>query len=155
LAPTVLSTATLTLTGTGTINGLDSIDATGETTLEATLDLTGDVASTGLTGTVIQADAVALTTDTTGNYVATVTGGAGLTEYWDNFDPGESKSFTLEAKIDEDEYDRDEDFEKCILLHQLPPNQQKGFQVFVLAGLLDAVRPKPQFFQALLLFCLF
>lgn len=73
LAPTVLSTATVTLTGTGTINGLDAIDSTGEDTLEATLDLTGDVASTGLLNNVIQANAVALTTDTTGNYVAAVT----------------------------------------------------------------------------------
>lgn len=35
----VLSAPTLTLTGTGTINGLDSIDSTTETTLEGALDL--------------------------------------------------------------------------------------------------------------------
>ena len=43
------------------------------------------------------------------------TDGSGLTEYWDDFEPGESKSFTIEAKVDEDEYDRDADFEKCIV----------------------------------------
>lgn len=35
LVPTILSTATITLTGTGTLNGLDAVDATGEDTIEA------------------------------------------------------------------------------------------------------------------------
>lgn len=39
LSPTILSTATITLTGTGTLNGLDAIDSTGESTLEGVLDL--------------------------------------------------------------------------------------------------------------------
>ncbi|MBI5139652.1 hypothetical protein HZA26_03535, partial [Candidatus Nomurabacteria bacterium] len=43
-----LNSDTLTLTGTGTINGLDAIDATGETTLESALDIVGDVDGTGL-----------------------------------------------------------------------------------------------------------
>lgn len=42
-------------------------------------------------------------------------GGSGLTEYWDDFDPGETKTFTLKAKIDSDEFDRDDDFEKCVV----------------------------------------
>lgn len=79
LSSTILNTPTLTLTGTGTLNGLDAIDGTGETTLEAALDIAGDVASTGLSSTVIQANAVALTTDTTGNYVASATSNGGLT----------------------------------------------------------------------------
>jgi len=45
---TLVTTPTLTLSGTGTINGLDAIDATGETTLESTLDIAGDVDGTGL-----------------------------------------------------------------------------------------------------------
>lgn len=43
------------------------------------------------------------------------TGGSGLTEYWDNFKPGETKTFTIEAKVKSDEYDRSEDFEKCVV----------------------------------------
>ena len=42
-------------------------------------------------------------------------GGSGLTEYWDDFEPGETKTFYIEAKVDKDEYDRDVDFEKCIV----------------------------------------
>jgi hypothetical protein len=44
----VVNTDTLTLTNTGTLNGLDAIDATGEATLEAALDIAGDVDGTGL-----------------------------------------------------------------------------------------------------------
>lgn len=55
-----LNTDTLELTGTGTINGIDVIDATSETTLEATLDIAGEVTSTGMGSTVI-ADSVAVT----------------------------------------------------------------------------------------------
>lgn len=80
----VVSTDTLTLTNTGTLNGLDVIDATGEATLEATLDIGsggGDVASTttGMASLTIAANAVALTTDTTGNYVSSATLNGGLT----------------------------------------------------------------------------
>jgi hypothetical protein len=42
-------------------------------------------------------------------------GGSGLTEYWDDFDPGETKTFTIRAKIDPDEFDRDDNFEKCVV----------------------------------------
>jgi len=42
-------------------------------------------------------------------------GGSGLTEYWDDFEPGETKTFYIKAKVKEDEYDRDVDFEKCIV----------------------------------------
>jgi hypothetical protein len=42
-------------------------------------------------------------------------GGSGLTEYWDDFDPDETKKFTIEAKVESDEYDRDVDFEKCVV----------------------------------------
>ena len=54
----VVSTPTVTLSGTGTLNGLDTIDATGESTLEAALDLVGDVSSTGLSTTVIGNDKI-------------------------------------------------------------------------------------------------
>ena len=40
--------STINLAGTGTITGLDSIDATSESTLESTLDIGGDVTGTGL-----------------------------------------------------------------------------------------------------------
>ena len=49
---------TLSLTGTGALEGLDSIDSTGETTLEAALDLAGDVSATGLGNTVIGNDKI-------------------------------------------------------------------------------------------------
>ncbi len=42
-------------------------------------------------------------------------GGSGLTEYWDDFKPGETKTFVIQAKIDKDEFDRDNEFEKCIV----------------------------------------
>ena len=55
---TSVSTPTLSLSGTGTINGLDSIDATTETTLESAIDIAGDVSGTGLTSVTIGADKV-------------------------------------------------------------------------------------------------
>ena len=42
-------------------------------------------------------------------------GGSGLTEYWDNFGSGEEKKFTIEVKVESNEYDRDVEFEKCIV----------------------------------------
>lgn len=42
-------------------------------------------------------------------------GGSGLTEYWDDFDAGETKTFILKVKIDADEFDRDDNFEKCVV----------------------------------------
>lgn len=41
-------------------------------------------------------------------------GGDGLTEYWDDFEPGEKKRFVIKAKIKDEEFDREIDFEKCI-----------------------------------------
>ena len=38
-----------------------------------------------------------------------------MSEYWDNFEPGEEKTFVIEAKIKSDEYDRDENFSKCVV----------------------------------------
>ena len=42
-------------------------------------------------------------------------GGAGLTEEWDDFEPGDSKSFIIEVQIKESEFDRDDNFEKCVV----------------------------------------
>lgn len=42
-------------------------------------------------------------------------GGSGLTENWDNFKPGETRTFEIEVKIDEDQFDRKDDFEKCVV----------------------------------------
>jgi len=42
-------------------------------------------------------------------------GGSGLTEYWDDFEPGDTKTFYIEAKVKSEEYDRDVDFEKCVV----------------------------------------
>lgn len=55
---TSIITPLVTLSGTGTIDGLDAIDATGEATLEATLDIAGDVSSTGMATTVIGSDKI-------------------------------------------------------------------------------------------------
>lgn len=41
-------------------------------------------------------------------------GGSGLTEYWDNFEPGETKKFRIEVQVRDQEYDR-ENFEKCVV----------------------------------------
>lgn len=41
-------------------------------------------------------------------------GGSGLTEYWDDFEPGESKTFVIKAVIKDSEYDR-KNFEKCVV----------------------------------------
>lgn len=48
LESTIDSVATINLAGTGTLNGLDAIDATTETTLEGALDIAGEVTGTGL-----------------------------------------------------------------------------------------------------------
>src|SRR3990167_3983584 len=53
-----VSAPTLSMTGTGTINGLDAIDATSEATLESALDIAGDVSSTGMATTVIGSDKI-------------------------------------------------------------------------------------------------
>ena len=42
-------------------------------------------------------------------------GGSGLTDYWDDFDSGETKKFTIKAKVESEEYDRDVEFEKCVV----------------------------------------
>jgi len=42
-------------------------------------------------------------------------GGNGLDEEWDNFDPDDEKVFIIQAKVDSDEYDRDVEFEKCVV----------------------------------------
>ena len=42
-------------------------------------------------------------------------GGNGLTEEWDDFDPEDEKVFIIQAKVDSDEYDRDVEFEKCVV----------------------------------------
>ena len=41
-------------------------------------------------------------------------GGDGLTEEWDNFEPGETKEFIIKVKIDSDEFDRT-NFDKCVV----------------------------------------
>lgn len=41
-------------------------------------------------------------------------GGSGLTEYWDDFDKGETKTFVIKAKVRDSEYDR-KNFEKCVV----------------------------------------
>lgn len=42
-------------------------------------------------------------------------GGSGLTEYWDSFGSSDEKKFTIEVKVESNEYDRDVEFEKCIV----------------------------------------
>ena len=42
-------------------------------------------------------------------------GGSCLTEYWDNFGSGDEKKFTIEVKVESDEYDRNVKFEKCVV----------------------------------------
>jgi len=41
-------------------------------------------------------------------------GGSGLTEYWNDFDSGETNTFYLDAQIEDSEFDR-ENFEKCVV----------------------------------------
>ncbi len=76
----------LTLTDTGTVGNLAATgtvtgsNLSGTNTGDQTITLTGDVTGTG-TGsftTTIAANSVALTTDTTGNYVQSLTNGAGI-----------------------------------------------------------------------------
>lgn len=42
-------------------------------------------------------------------------GGDGLTEDWDNFSEDESVTFKIKAQIDSDEFDRTDNFEKCVV----------------------------------------
>ena len=41
-------------------------------------------------------------------------GGSGLTEYWNDFEPGDTKEFVVKAEVDPDEY-YNGTFEKCIV----------------------------------------
>ncbi len=77
-ATTPSTGAFTTLSATGAITGSN---LSGINTGDQTITLTGDVtgSGTGSFGTTISANAVALTTDTTGNYVAGITAGNGLT----------------------------------------------------------------------------
>lgn len=59
-----ISVATINLTGTGTLNGLDAIDATTEDFLEGAIDIAGDVDGTGLTA--VDLDEVAVETELEG-----------------------------------------------------------------------------------------
>ena len=74
-ANTVCSGSTTYLDGDG------NCDNIGANTGDQTITLTGDVtgSGTGSFAATIQANSVALTTDTTGNYVATVAAGTGIT----------------------------------------------------------------------------
>ncbi|MFZ2664089.1 MAG: hypothetical protein WAX66_01900 [Patescibacteria group bacterium] len=42
-------------------------------------------------------------------------GGNGLTEEFDDFNPGETRTFIITAKVKGSEYDRDVKFEKCVV----------------------------------------
>lgn len=42
-------------------------------------------------------------------------GGSRTNEFWDDFEPGDSKTFTVKAKVYAWEYDRDYAFEKCVV----------------------------------------
>ena len=42
-------------------------------------------------------------------------GGDGLTEDWNDFQPGETKDFIIKAVVKSDEYDKDEKFTKCVV----------------------------------------
>jgi len=42
-------------------------------------------------------------------------GGDDLTEKWDDFEPGDTKKFTIEAKVKSGEYDREDKFDKCVV----------------------------------------
>lgn len=42
-------------------------------------------------------------------------GGHGLTEEWDDFAPGETIEFTIKVKVEDDEFDRDGEFDKCVV----------------------------------------
>ena len=68
---------TLTLAGDATISGTSSGTNTGDQTITLTGDVTGT--GTGSFATTIAANSVALTADTTGDYVASFTAGGGLT----------------------------------------------------------------------------
>lgn len=39
----------------------------------------------------------------------------GLTEEWDDFKPGEKITFYIKARVDEDEFDKDKEFENCVV----------------------------------------
>jgi len=45
----------------------------------------------------------------------TKVGGAGLTENWDKFYPGDTKTFIITAKVKDSEYNRAIKFEKCVV----------------------------------------
>ena len=54
-------------------------------------------------------------------------GGSGLTEKWDNFGEGTTKEFIIVTKIDNKEFDRSGDFEKCVV-NKAKVYQKDNFQ---------------------------
>ena len=87
LSATVLSTPTLTLTGTGTINGLDVIDATSESTIEAAIDTLANLTSVqgqtiSLSGSLTVPSAASVSGTNTGDQTS-VSGNAGTVTFSD------------------------------------------------------------------------
>ncbi len=72
---TITTAGALTCSGAGSFSNLSGTN-TGDQTITLTGDVTGS--GTGSFATTIAADSVALTTDTTGNYVQSITNGSGI-----------------------------------------------------------------------------
>ena len=87
LAKDPVITLTGAITGSGTMSNLGSVSIATTATSDPTITLTGDVTGSGTMtnlgnvsfATTIAANSVALGTDTTGNYIATITGGQSIT----------------------------------------------------------------------------
>ena len=87
LAKDPVITLTGAITGSGTMSNLGSVSIATTATSDPTITLTGDVTGSGTMtnlgnvsfATTIAANSVALGTDTTGNYIATLTGGQSIT----------------------------------------------------------------------------
>ena len=99
------SSGNLAIAGDLTIGGDDLVMATNDDTYILVADdtsfnpvaMSGDVAIANNGATTIQADSVALTTDTTGNYVATITAGTGLTSTGGTSGEGVAHSLSVDA----------------------------------------------------------
>jgi hypothetical protein len=100
-------TLTGAVTGSATMTNLGNVSITTTATSDPTITLTGDVTGSGTMtnlgnvsfATTIAANSVALGTDTTGNYVGTITGGTGINSSGATSGEGVAHTLSIDSTV--------------------------------------------------------